>query len=664
MNEKKIIQLPEVDTPMFSFKYAGRDFGELNVVKKKKELPLLKGLSKFYEIEYLVEDELTITQTVSVFDNNRAVHWVLHFENKTSQKTQLLSDINDCDITIPLANGASKYVPGFSIPEDMPAIYSANGSNTRRDDYFPKKDYIFDGGKLNYAPLRGRSSDGILPFFDLNRKKEGVMLTIGWTGQWNASFTRNNADIRIKSGIEDLGFRLEPGEKIRTASILLIGYTDGKNDGHNCLRKLIKENFSLIGQPGRPKEGPLCEIAWGGLPSEKMMHRIKGMGVHDLGFEYYWIDAGWYGQSTQACPDNETGDWYMHTGDWRINHTYHPDGLVEVAKTARENNLKLMLWAEPERVINTTPVAKEHPEWFFKIEEDDKNWLLNLGNEEALSYAIGVLSAHIEKLGLSCYRQDFNMCPLQHWRENDEPDRKGINEIKHIMGLYSFWDALLERFPDIIIDNCAGGGRRLDIETLKRSIPLWRSDYQCTWDIEPEATQIHTMGLSWWIPYSGTGSGNIIGDTYRFRSCYSAAMATAYWTFEPWEFIETQDMDWIRNSNEEFKLVRKYFSCDYYNLSTQSMDNGGWTIWQYNDAEKGSGMIIAFRRSESPLVSAQLALEGLKPDSSYKFVDMDTNETSEQSFAFLMENGLSINLPDKRSSKLIHYFEAAKKQPE
>ena len=75
------------------------------------------------------------------------------------------------------------------------------------------------------------------------------------------------------------------------------------------------------------------------------------------------------------------------------------------------------------------------------------------------------------------YRQDFNMQPDIYWAANDEPGRTGMKEIRHIEGLYYFWDYLLSRFPNLLIDNCASGGRRIDWETIGRSAPLWRSDY-------------------------------------------------------------------------------------------------------------------------------------------------------------------------------------------
>jgi hypothetical protein len=71
--------------------------------------------------------------------------------------------------------------------------------------------------------------------------------------------------------------------------------------------------------------------------------------------------------------------------------------------------------------------------------------------------------------------------PLPYWRANDAPDRQGMAEIRHVEGLYEFWNDLLRRHPGLVIDNCASGGRRIDLETISRSIPLWRSDWQCGW---------------------------------------------------------------------------------------------------------------------------------------------------------------------------------------
>ena len=115
--------------------------------------------------------------------------------------------------------------------------------------------------------------------------------------------------------------------------------------------------------------------------------------------------------------------------------------------------------------------------------------------------------------GIDFYRQDFNMDPLPNWRANDAEDRQGITEIRHCEGYLAFWDELVKRHPDLMIDSCASGGHRNDLETMRRSLPLLRSDAIFDWIGE----QCHTYGFASWIPYWGTGL--IDFDAYSFRSC-------------------------------------------------------------------------------------------------------------------------------------------------
>ena len=106
-----------------------------------------------------------------------------------------------------------------------------------------------------------------------------------------------------------------------------------------------------------------------------------------------------------------------------------------------------------------------------------------------------------DRNGIDYYRQDFNMGISPYWEANDEPGRTGMKEIRHVEGLYKFWDYLLDRFPRLMIDNCAAGGRRLDLETMSRSAPLWRTDYRYG---EVNGYQCHTYGLKMCIRDSGT----------------------------------------------------------------------------------------------------------------------------------------------------------------
>ena len=110
---------------------------------------------------------------------------------------------------------------------------------------------------------------------------------------------------------------------------------------------------------------------------------------------------------------------------------------------------------------------------------------MNLGNPEAWNWLVGHVDGYITELKLDVYRNDNDINPLDLWLAADAPDRRGISEIRHVTGFLAFYDELLRRHPNLLIDNCCAGGRRNDIETLRRSVPLWKSDI---WEKRPRCS--------------------------------------------------------------------------------------------------------------------------------------------------------------------------------
>jgi alpha-galactosidase len=146
--------------------------------------------------------------------------------------------------------------------------------------------------------------------------------------------------------------------------------------------------------------------------------------------------------------------------------------------------------------------------------------LLNEGNAEALNWLIDHVDGMIKSQGIDWYREDMNGAgPLPAWRKNDSVDRQGITENLYIQGHLKLWDELRRRNPGLRIDSCASGGRRNDLESMRRAVPLTRSDFQFpTMENVVEGNQCHTYGLSFWIPFQGTGA--YLYDPYSFRSFY------------------------------------------------------------------------------------------------------------------------------------------------
>jgi hypothetical protein len=134
----------------------------------------------------------------------------------------------------------------------------------------------------------------------------------------------------------------------------------------------------------------------------------------------------------------------------------------------------------------------------------------------------------------------------------DAPDRQGISEIRHVEGLYAFWDELLRRHPGLIIDSYASGGRRIDFETTSRSVALWRSDY-C---FEPDGAQSHSLGINRYIPCSSCGCNST--DACAFRSSLFCGMSFS------WGYPNANrcDVEELPMRIEEFRMLQPLDTCE------------------------------------------------------------------------------------------------------
>jgi alpha-galactosidase len=200
----------------------------------------------------------------------------------------------------------------------------------------------------------------------------------------------------------------------------------------------------------------------------------------------------------------------------------------------------------------------------------------------------------------------------------------------------------------LLIDTCASGGRRNDLETLRRSVPLWRSDY--AW--EPIGQQCQTYGLSFWVPYYGTGVTS--DDPYVLRSDMAPFFLMS------WDMRKTNlDYPRLRRLVQQWRKFAAYYLSDYYPLTHYSPESTVWIAWQFDCPERGEGMVQAFRRNESVYEVARLKLHGLEPTAVYTLTNLDVPGTTEMTGRELAEPGLPIAIKDRPDSAVIVY----KKKP-
>jgi alpha-galactosidase len=635
------------ETPPFSFFYGGKNSDEfIKEWQYSSEKLKSKDPGKDESVFTYTDSKsgLRVRCFVTCFNDFEAVEWVLRISNTSGQNTPLIEKTAVIDETF-TAGTTGNFI-----------LHHNKGSNADRSDFQPVDDILQPGKNIYLTPAGGRSSDtSAFPFFNIEIPgNQGIMVAVGWTGKWYADILQSgNRAVELKSGMEKMQLSLYPREEIRTPQICLLFWKGAdRMIGHNQFRQFILAHHSrkindcfaeypLSGSFDYGDPAPCGE--YNCLTEEYAIALVKRYQQFKILPELFWLDAGWY---TGCGWDKEKGGWWENVGNWSVDKDRFPNGLRPVADAVHGVGAKFMVWFEPERVRAGTQIDREHPEWLTKLKGRD-DFLFDLGNKDARIWLTNHISDMIRKEGIDYYRQDFNFDPMPYWEASNVPGRIGIPEIKHIEGLYAYWDSLLVRFPKLLIDNCASGGRRIDLETTSRSAPLWRTDYQYG---EPNGYQCHTYGLNFYLPIHGTAIYKT--DSYTFRSGLGGTAVMN------WEVTgrESESIPAIQKRIKDYLALRPYFYGDYYPLTapkTTIRDNA-WLAYQLNRPDKGDGIILAFRRKDCSEESIRIKLSGLDQNTMYLLKFEDYGLQMEKKGSELI-NGIDISIPLKPASLLIQY---------
>jgi alpha-galactosidase len=606
---------------------------------------------------------LNVTTCIRRIQDSPAVDWVVTFENGGNEATPIIEDVLPLDLRVPMP------------PRERLRLHHAKGSNCQMDDFLPLTSDVPPGSDQTLAPLGGRSSNGTLPFMNLQRDGCGVVVGIGWSGQWCARLERDEQTLRLTAGMARTHLCLQSGEKIRTPRMLLLPWEgEDPTAGNNSLRQLLIAHYlpRIDGELVMPPAAQ-CLQAYFYL-TDKASHKLEMAAlpkVAAIGAEAYWIDACWYG---------DRGEWWEEVGSWTVNREKFPDGLKPISDAAHEAGMEFVLWFEPERVRAGSRLHREHPEFLLASQEDPSNLLLDMGKPEARQHITDLISELITENGVDIYREDFNFDPLPYWQAVDEPDRIGVTEIRYVEGHYAFWDELRRRHPSLWIDNCASGGRRIDLETLSRSLPLWPSDFPDICGL-PSGLGLHVgdqcinAGLARWVPLFGGGvwnftpygtRGEIIGGfTFGFhiehedfpddnlRSIKSPhdVMAKGKTIFmDGFPLADAQE------AIAEWQSIRQFYLGDFYLLLPLTVAYHDWCAWQFHREDLNAGVAMFFRRHRSPFPSMEIGLKRIVPEATY---DVSLSETYEESPPVRMPGAqlarMNIQIENPPGSLLLRY---------
>lgn len=591
---------------------------------------------------------LEVRAVATIYTDTPGVDWTVYFSNHGAKDSPVIENLKALDVTLRPGAGSSA------------KLQRLKGSDAQVDDWLPLEDSIDPGQKIEFAPTNGRPSQKACPFFTLQYGGGGVVTAIGWSGQWSASVERQqDGKLRMQAGMQNMRLRLHPGESFRSPRILqLYWFGDDAMRAHNLFRSTMLSHIvpridgSIVTPPITHLTTSFYELN-DSTESDVLSHlnSIKGMG-----FEMLWLDAYW----TKDGFPNGMGHYGFPIQ--RVEPTDRfPHGLKPIGDAAHREGMGFLVWFEPERVHFGTYLAREHPEWVIKVAKGS-GWelnrgLFNLGLPEAREYMTKYLEAVIKEYGLDCLRIDYNIDPGPFWKllDSQNPERAGMAEIRYVEGLYQMWDDILAAFPHLYIDNCASGGRRIDLETSARSLPLWRTDgtgfplMNLDFDQSALQNQLMTAGLDRYVPFST--SGQMGATPYLFRSGFNAGIAFGE-DVRPAGYPREE----LKQAIAEGKRIRKYYFGNFYPLNEVTTSPEDWCVMQYHRTAEQDGIVMAFRRHLSPYDSYDLALHEIEPKVEYEVTFYPAYSPSKTTVIKGAElQRLKVEIADRPGSLLVEY---------
>jgi len=320
------------------------------------------------------------------------------------------------------------------------------------------------------------STERYLPMAMVENLKLGLIWfwQIEHNGSWywevsNVSARSNNADdvYAYLGGPDDLHSaawkQLKPGETFATVPVAI-----------GCVRGGFREAVEALTRYRRvacekSRKGNLqCPVIfndymnclWGDPTEQKELPLIAA--AARVGCEYFVIDAGWYADINE--------DWSQTIGSWQPSSSRWPRGLKFVLDQIRQNGMTPGLWLEPEVAGAKSLLAQKPDNWFFirhgKRVLKNSRFLLDFRNPEVRAYLDQVIARLVNEYGVGYIKMDYNVDSLQGTELNADSFGQGL--LEHNRAHLAWLDAILNRYPELTIENCGSGGGRMDYAMLSR----------------------------------------------------------------------------------------------------------------------------------------------------------------------------------------------------
>ena len=511
----------------------------------------------------------------------------------------------------------------IDLPDAAWDLVHLSGTWARERDVRTRR---LETGRQSISSVRGASGHEHNPFLMLKRTStteeqgEAIGLSLVYSGNFLAEAEVDSfGTARVRVGINPEGFAwtLEPEAAFDTPEAVLVHSSRGVGDLSETYHRLYRER--LARGTWRDRERPILINSWEGTYFDFHEAKLVEMATaaHEMGIELFVLDDGWFGER-----DDDTSS----LGDWFVDRRKLPNGIDGLASRIEAAGMKFGLWIEPEMVSPRSRLFSEHPDWAIGIPgrprtEGRYQYVLDFSRAEVVDHIFEVLREVLGSAPISYVKWDMNRNITEPFSPSLPAERQGEFFHRYILGVYQLYERLIDAFPDILFESCAGGGGRFDPGILAYAPQGWTSDQ--TDAVERLRIQ---WGTSLVYPLSSMGAHVSAVPNHQVGRITPIATraAVAFFGVFGYELDPTtmspEERDAVKDQVAFYRAHRQLFQYGrFLRLLSPFEGDGNHTAWMVA-SEDGRNAVVGYYRvlNHANRGPEYVRLRGLDPAATYR----------------------------------------------
>ncbi len=572
---------------------------------------------------------LKVTLRYSIFDDSRAVIRSTELFNESGSTIYVekvlsasfdmdISDRNLCGGLVGRGCGGAGIGSGSDSGMDMLTLHGS----WARERHVNRRPVTL--GRQMVSSFRGESGHQDHPFIAVMDRDAGqdqgdvYAMHFVYSGNFTAEAELNQfGSLRMMMGINPEGFEwaLRPGETFTAPEVVCVYSDEGLGKMTRTLHDLYRNH--LIRSPYLHKKRPILINNW-----EATYFKFNADKLADIareakkrGIEMLVMDDGWFGKRDS---DN------CSLGDWVVNEEKLGCSLKELVDRVKAEGLKFGIWFEPEMISPDSDLYRQHPDWAIRLPgrtptQSRAQYVLDLSRPEVREYVYGCVAKILHSADISYVKWDSNRQLTDPGSSYLAGDQQGELAHRFTLGIYELQERLLAEFPDLLLENCCGGGARFDPGMLYYSPQIWCSD-----DTDAVERLEIQEGTAMLYPLGTMGAhvsdcpNHAVGRTTPFKTRGHVALAGTFGYELDITKISEADQEEIESQVAMYhRFADLNREGDYYRIASWA-ENGVLDCWQVVAKDRSEAIVTFVQVLGKPnRHSRRIRLKGLDPDADY-----------------------------------------------